>query len=312
MDAINPNSILHFNENHLANVRKAVGYEDVNRLKQDIEQFEDWIQKQNHFRVKEFGREYVERLLIYNKGSIERAKKKFDKLLTCTNLMPEFLQNFDIRNEFVYAFNILDICLLPKPSDDNYRIVLIVNNGKADENYEVVQFYRYMIVMSHYLLMHDYCQGFEVVADMTKINMGVIKKLGPVMIAKGLMVVMECLGQRMKKIHLFSSFKLFEVVFNILKIGLSSKVKERIIFHPTVDTLYEHIPREQLPKDYGGDEKSLKELTELNFKEFSSDEHIARVKFMSEAGTDESRRMACTFNEEYSGVPGSFKTLCVD
>ncbi|XP_075983864.1 uncharacterized protein LOC142981679 [Anticarsia gemmatalis] len=312
MEAIKPNPILKFNENHLANVRKAVGYEDVNRLKQDIEQFEDWIQKQNHFRVKEFGRDFLERLLIYNKGSIERAKQRFDKLLTCTNLMPEFLQNFDIRNEFVHVFNISDFCVLPTPTDDNYRVVMIVSTPDADEDYELIQSYRYMIVLCHYLLTHDYCQGFEFVCDLTKIHLGVVKKINPMIITKALMLITECLGQRMKKIHLLSSFKLFEMVLNLFKLGFSPKLRERIVVHSTVESLYDHIPRKHLPKDFGGEEKPMKELADNYFKELSSDEHIARVKFMSEAGTDESRRMACTFNEEYSGVPGSFKSLCVD
>lgn len=52
--------------------------------------------------------------------------------------------------------------------------------------------------------------------------------------------------------------------------------------------------------------------TEIQFKELSSDANIAKLKFMEEAATDESYRLPCTFNEEYSGVPGSFKTLCVD
>lgn len=50
----------------------------------------------------------------------------------------------------------------------------------------------------------------------------------------------------------------------------------------------------------------------MNFKEFSSDDHIAKVKFMEQASTDESCRLPGKFNEEYSGMPGSFKTLCVD
>lgn len=55
MEAIKPNPILKFHENHLQNVRKVLGYEDINRLRQDIEQFDDWIKKQSHFKIKDFG-----------------------------------------------------------------------------------------------------------------------------------------------------------------------------------------------------------------------------------------------------------------
>lgn len=56
MEQINPNPILKFNENQLQNVRTVLGYDDVNKLRQDIEHLRDWIQKQNHFRVKKFGK----------------------------------------------------------------------------------------------------------------------------------------------------------------------------------------------------------------------------------------------------------------
>lgn len=45
-----------FNLNQLMDVRKTFGYTDVNKLKQDIDILDDWIRKQNHFTVKEFGK----------------------------------------------------------------------------------------------------------------------------------------------------------------------------------------------------------------------------------------------------------------
>ncbi|CAB3222188.1 unnamed protein product [Arctia plantaginis] len=312
MEVIKPNPILKFHENHLQNVRKVLGYEDINRLRQDIEQFDEWIKKQSHFRIKEFDREYLERLLIYNKGSIERAKKKFDKLCTCTNLMPDFLKGFDVRNEFVPLFKVYDTCLLPTPTEDNYRVVLVQATGEEHDDFEVILFYRYLIVIGHYLLTHDYCQGFEIVADFRKLTAKTVRKGNPIVVHKALTLLTECMGQRMKKIHFFNNSKFFEAMLFLIKQGLSSKLKDRVVIHSSNEELYKHLPREMLAKEFGGDEKSVKELAEIQFKELSSDANIAKLKFMEEAATDESYRLPCTFNEEYSGVPGSFKTLCVD
>lgn len=55
MNSLKPNVLLDFNKNQLDDVRKNYGY-DVNRLVQDIDIFEDWIAKQNHFRVRKFGK----------------------------------------------------------------------------------------------------------------------------------------------------------------------------------------------------------------------------------------------------------------
>ncbi|CAB3245640.1 unnamed protein product [Arctia plantaginis] len=312
MEEINPNSMLKFNENHLQKVREALGYGDVNKLKQDIKHLADWIKMQNHFRVKEFDEGYLERLLIYNKGSIERTKQKFDKLCTCINLMPEFLQNFDIKNEFKPLFNIITIAVLPKPTNDNYRVVISDFIGKDDNDFNIIQLYRYLMVMGHYMLSNDYCHGYEWIAGTKNLTMSTITKMNPMVIHKGLTLFTDAMGQRLKKIHIISGSKFFDAFMMVCKQALSAKLRERLVIHPDVESLYKDFPREQFPKDFGGDEKSIQELQEINFKQFSSDSHIETVKFMEKAATDESFRQSCKFNEEYSGMPGSFKTLCVD
>uniref|UniRef100_A0A2H1X1A1 SFRICE_034894 n=1 Tax=Spodoptera frugiperda TaxID=7108 RepID=A0A2H1X1A1_SPOFR len=55
MEKLNPCPILEFNDNQLLNVRKSFGYDDLHRLKQDVDHFQDWINKQPHFMLKEFG-----------------------------------------------------------------------------------------------------------------------------------------------------------------------------------------------------------------------------------------------------------------
>uniref|UniRef100_A0A2A4J2F6 CRAL-TRIO domain-containing protein n=1 Tax=Heliothis virescens TaxID=7102 RepID=A0A2A4J2F6_HELVI len=294
------------------NVRKCFGYDDINKLKQDIDQLQDWIRKQPHFKLKEFDRDFLERYLIYSKGSIERAKQRFDKLCTFTSLMPEFLQNFDIKNEFQPLHNVCLTCILPKPTPDNYRVIVSSLTGVDDSKFELVSYYRYLIVVGHYMLQNDYCNGYELVGDARNLTMATVMKLNPVTIHKALTCITEALGQRMKKIHLISGSKFFDTLLVVFKQGLSQKLSQRLHVHNSVESLYDHIKREHLPKDLGGDEKTIKELNDLNFKEVSTDSHIAKVKNMEQATTDESSRLTTKFNEEYSGMPGSFKTLCVD
>ncbi|XP_075983935.1 alpha-tocopherol transfer protein-like isoform X2 [Anticarsia gemmatalis] len=256
--------------------------------------------------------EYLERWLIYNKGSIERTKQRFDRLCTCTNLMPEFLQNFDVKNEFKSLFVIQDTCVMPKPTTDNYRLIITKASGLDDNDFKFIDYYRYLIVLGHYMLCNDYCHGYEMIADSRTITMNIVKKFNPIIIHKAMTLLVEAMGQRMKKIHLISGSKFFEAVLMLFKQGLSAKLRQRVIVHPNMESLYEHVPKELLPEELGGTEKSMKELAVQNFEAVSTEEHIGKLKLMEEATTDESCRLQCKFNEEYSGMPGSFKTLCVD
>ncbi|KAI8442104.1 hypothetical protein MSG28_005732 [Choristoneura fumiferana] len=86
MDQLPLNPVLKFNPNQLYEVRKLFGLEDKDKLKQAIDQFEDWIKKQNHFDVTDFDRGFLERLIIFSKGSLERAKQRLDKMCTFRKL----------------------------------------------------------------------------------------------------------------------------------------------------------------------------------------------------------------------------------
>ncbi|XP_022836089.1 uncharacterized protein LOC111363490, partial [Spodoptera litura] len=203
-------------------------------------------------------------------------------------------------------------CILPKPTADNYRVIISTVSGEDGELFDLMEYYRYLIVLGEYMMHNDYCHGYELVGVSTNVSMAIVKKLNPIIMHKAVTLITDALGQRMKKIHLISDSKFFETILVIFKQALTAKLAKRLIVHNSFESLHEHITREHLPKDLGGDEKTMKELAEMDFKAISSDEHIAFVKRMETATTDESLRPCAKFNEDYSGTPGSFKTLCVD
>ncbi|XP_072934786.1 alpha-tocopherol transfer protein-like [Epargyreus clarus] len=313
MDELTETPILKFNKNQMVQVRKSFNYDDVNRLHQDINLLEDWIRKQNHFVVKEYDKEYLERYLINSKGLIEQAKKRLDKLCTLRGLMPEYLQGFDIKNEFQFVLKISHACVLPKPTPDNYRVFFTTaHNPEAADTFDFLHFSRYMMVLLEYLYCHDYNVGLEIIIDTRNYTFGVITKLNPIVIANTVMLMTEARGLRIKALHLISGSKFLDTVVAIVKQGLTKKLVSRLHIHDNNESLYRLVPRDILPKEYGGDQPTLKEINESNFKELSSVKHINRMKFMESAVTNESQRLSSKFNEEYSGMPGSFKVLNVD
>ena len=90
------------------------------------------------------------------------------------------------------------------------------------------------------------------------------------------------------------------------------KVANRVHVHDTYEDLHKHIPKEILPKDFGGDEMSCDKLNELWKETLKSEESQKIIRDTEKLVSDETKRHESKFNEEYMGMPGSFRRLTVD
>ncbi|EFX66463.1 hypothetical protein DAPPUDRAFT_64631, partial [Daphnia pulex] len=113
----------------------------------------------------------------------------------------------------------------------------------------------------------------------------------------------------MNYIHSPSVFNMFN---NLVQSFMKDKMKQRVHMHgDDMESLYKEIPKEILPKDYGGDNMSIAELTAYWKKkcEDRRDFLIATSKMRS----DESKRSGKPkTSDELFGIEGSFRKLNVD
>lgn len=65
---------------------------------------------------------------------------------------------------------------------------------------------------------------------------------------------------RVKSIHLVTTSKILDTLLAIIKQVMSPKIAGRVHIHKTMDEISEFVPKHILPKDYGGEERSMKEL----------------------------------------------------
>ncbi|GIY67688.1 hypothetical protein CEXT_279231 [Caerostris extrusa] len=63
----------------------------------------------------------------------------------------------------------------------------------------------------------------------------------------------ECTAARYKEIHLVNLSVTAKAMWFIMKHFLTDKLKQRVIFHKTTETLLNYFPKAVLPKQYGGD-----------------------------------------------------------
>ncbi|XP_034827509.1 alpha-tocopherol transfer protein-like [Maniola hyperantus] len=311
MDKIPSDTILEFNSDTLHCLRQQYDLDKPGRIEEAISLLEDWLKKQGHFKRKEFPRGYLERTIIFRKGSVERAKSKLDNLCTFRTLFPEIFEVFDLKNSPL--LDEINAGFLPKLTSNHYRVFALKNAAKRYDN-RVFDLYRYFIMLCEYIQAHDYCDGVVLLLDYSEANIvETMKAFNIVDVRDILRVFKEGFGMRIKGIHFLTGSKAIDMLVSLFKQVLSEKVGSRIKAHTTIDTVYEYIPKDILPVEYGGKEKPLIEIHRKYQEVMSSKEFTNYLTEMSIACTDE--KLRTTLNEDNNklmGASGTFRSLQVD
>ncbi|XP_050679655.1 retinaldehyde-binding protein 1-like [Leptidea sinapis] len=312
MDTIQKTIVLDFNNDTLQYLRKLYNLDTPKRMTEALDNLQSWIDKQSHFLKKDFSREYLERLIITSKGSIERAKKKLDKMCTLRSILPQYFGVFNPKEDLQYFSESIMNVLLPKLTDDHYRIYIfkpVVKSFKMP----FLDFYKLFAMMCEYILATDYANGFIAILDYTDINlMEVIKNLNLVELQHILKIVTEGYGLRIKSLNIISTSKAVDTLMSLLKQVLSEKLIGRVHVFKDYSGLYGEVPQQILPSDCGGEEISIKELNDNLMEELCSDKFQKHLTEMMNAKTEESYRQTDQFNTEFLGTAGSFRTISVD
>uniref|UniRef100_A0A2A4JNK7 CRAL-TRIO domain-containing protein n=1 Tax=Heliothis virescens TaxID=7102 RepID=A0A2A4JNK7_HELVI len=304
--------LLKFRPDTVLEVRKELNL-DQDAIDKMMQTFEDWIAKQNHFTRREFDKHFLETSIVHAKGSLEKAKRTLDKLCTLKTLLPTFFNKCDAINEF----SDISVCIvhgtMPILTKSNYRAYIVkLTSANIDSNL-LLDYSRFVVLMSEYIKKNDYSFGFTCVVDCRDVNiLNFVTRINVIDLRNAMSVLMEGYGLRVNAIYVVSTSKAIDVFVTLLKQVVSHKVADRIYVLKTVEAIHEHVAKEVLPKDYGGDQMTLKEVNENWKKVLSEKDNVSYFRSMFEARTNENYRLTATYNDEVLGMPGSFRSLNVD
>ncbi|KAJ0173134.1 hypothetical protein K1T71_011310 [Dendrolimus kikuchii] len=278
-----------------------------------IDVLQDWLMKQAHLIKKDFSRDYLERAIISMKGSVERAKTKLDKLCTMRTLLPRLFQCCEVKADFKHLREVFHHGFLPKLTDDHKRVYIGQAKSNAiNQELFFTQFQSVVLYFDH-CTFNDYNDGYVTIHDIRNVNIVDFVAAANLIDARDLFsVAFVGYALRIKEIHIISESKAIDILFTVIKNLVSKKLMDRIHVHKTVDTLHDYVSKEILPRDFGGNEKQFAELCDDWVDVLSEEKNVKYFKDMREAGTSESFRQVGKFNEEYMGMPGTFRTLTVD
>ncbi|CAH2093972.1 unnamed protein product [Euphydryas editha] len=314
MDTVPYHPLLEVKQTEIRKVRQFYDLDDINRIKESLEIIEDWCKKQPHLveALQYMSQNTLERLFILSKGSVEGTKTKLDKFLTMRGMTPELSLNKTI-DEFDTLLDSILYVPLPKlcPTDQSRVMITQILNGKWDQ-FNLLPYLRYCFMIGEYRLHYDYCLSERYIIDLSNVNMNILSKLNPIVMKKAEILCTEGYGTKIKGIHILNAPSFVDKVVYLIKQGLKEKVANRLHVHGTYDELHKEIPKEILPKDYGGDGPSCAKLAEQWKDILKTEESRKIVEECNKLVSDESKRSSVKFSEEYLGMPGSFRRLDVD
>ncbi|KAM3963907.1 uncharacterized protein ACR2FA_001942 [Aphomia sociella] len=315
METISPSlSLVQVTPEDLKETRENLGINDVNMIRESLHNLEEWLKKQPHLAEasKHMSPNILERFFILARGSVEGTKTKIEKLFTTRGMMPELSLHKTVE-EFETLWEKVNYVPLPKLSPKNQSRVMITQflTDKLDE-FNLLSYFRYNFLVGEFRLNYDYCSSETFVIDLHNLGMSHMTKLNPIVIKKAEILCTEGFGTKISGIHIVNATPFVDKLVTILKSTLKPKVAGRVHVHKTYEDLHKYIPKEILPKDYNGDEQSCSKLAE-QWKEVLRTEEATRIiTNMDKLITDESKRDVSKFNQEYMGMPGSFRKLNVD
>ncbi|KAG7303408.1 hypothetical protein JYU34_011923 [Plutella xylostella] len=312
METIPHHPLIQVTQEDLAKAREFYGISDVKRIRESLDAVDDWCQKQSHLVQKNLNRNILERLFLMSRGSVEGTKKRIDGLFTARGMMPELSLNRTVE-EFDRFWDGINYVPLPKLcQSDSSRVMVTQLLTDNIDDFNLLTYFRYCFLVGEYRLHFDYSLSERYIIDLKNFSLSHLSKVSPMTVKKSEVLATEGFGTKIKGIHILNAPPFVDKVVFLLKSALKEKVASRLHVHSTYADLHKHIPKEILPRDYDGDEQSVSKLAAQWKDELRTDAARKLIKELDNLRTDETKRQTGKFNEEYLGMPGSFRTLSVD
>lgn len=298
----------------LAKIAKEELNENPNQVKDDIHHLKDWISKQPHLRARTDD-QWLVAMLRGCKFSLERVKKKLDLYYTLRTKAPDVTLRIKPTDEDFMEFFILGTCfILPSPKDKLIPRVIVIRAGAYDaskNNVADVMCVLYYLVQI--LLIEDDIAtvlGTKIMVDYENVTMNHFMQATPSMLKKMIAVCQDAMPLRLKGSHHINLPSGIEKIFTLISGLLNEKAKQRLRIHKHQEELLQEIPKEIVPREYGGTGGSVVELIDYWARKIKQYKNWMEQEL--QLGTDESKRQGPPPINLELGADGSFRQLEID
>ncbi|CAG9814862.1 unnamed protein product [Phaedon cochleariae] len=261
--------------------------------REDIEIIRTWLSNLKDDYVPENVQdETIVLILLSCTNDIELTKKTIQCYYKLKKNGPEIYDDRNLkRPDIQVALNTIHMSSIPVRTEQNDVVHFFKVHDTNYNNFDLVP-----IMKISYMLM-DISQeknppnGIIVVIDMKGLGLMHMTKMKIGAIKKYLTFLQEGFPMKMKEIHILNTVHFIDKLMSLIKVFMKSELMSMLHFHPAnmeQETFFEWVPKKCLPKEYGGDLPSERDLHDVTMEQFkarqefwNAEEQIRKQKFQS-------------------------------
>lgn len=230
--------------------------EATNSLKSMISQCEDDELKKD---MRNLSNLTLQKVLYARKFNLEESFLLLKNYVSYKKRHPEIFQNMSIAAMDIRKSLENGLPGVLRQKDRKGRCVLLFTGNNWDCSYGLNSIYRAFLLVLEHLTdhIHNQSNGFVILVDWTEFTFRQSTYLKPFMLKLMIEGLQDCFPARFKGIHFIAQPWYVETALAFIKPFLHEKVKERIFVHGNnLSTLHEHVHKDVLPAELGGEEPS--------------------------------------------------------
>ncbi|KAK9892802.1 hypothetical protein WA026_021994 [Henosepilachna vigintioctopunctata] len=275
-----------------------------------VEVLKTWLVQNENFSENAAHENMLKVALLNCKMSVEKAKRTYEGYLTVKTQYADFFEKLIPNEEFKKIADLSINIIMPKLLPDLCRLHISKITDSFGEAADGLDYYIMPLMIAQLRILNDFFLSNEILIDMENISLKVLLKFTPSVNYK-LVHLLSAVNLRVHHIHIINAPPIYDKIFFLLKSFLPAKFVDKVLNHASLEELHKHVPKDYLPSDYGGTEKSMKEMQELWSKELEANDSVLRDfrNLKVKSITQHSRQI---LDDMGMGVEGSFKTLTID
>uniref|UniRef100_A0A1B6FZC7 CRAL-TRIO domain-containing protein n=2 Tax=Cuerna arida TaxID=1464854 RepID=A0A1B6FZC7_9HEMI len=210
------------------------------------------------------------RLFVHSSGGdMEAAKRLLLNFYTHRlSAYDNLFKDRDVDNDEMTSIRSLyQTFMSPKTTPEGYRIMITHAVSTETKHYDMMSQMKYFVMtLEGSLIDEDLGPGHVIVFDISTLNTGHIMKLSPGGIKKTSNYLQEGIPLKIQNVFLVNASPLVDILMKTAKPFINMDLLKRTFIYKTgdIDKLYERVPKDCLPEEYGGELGPSAALNDVN------------------------------------------------